>query len=360
MNGRRIFNLIVVALLLLALAPTVLAADASGGDGVHFGPYTLGAGESVSGDLLVIGPVELESDSTFEGDLAVFGPITIAEGATVDGDLSVFGEAVIAGTVTGDCSIAGSTTLRDSAVIEGDLSVAGPLSRAEGATVYGDTTQSDDNGVSIDLPYGGTFQMEGPRGSSLALQLFWRILKSGLLLIVALLFALLIVSVWPKEIAVIGETITETPPISFLVGLGVLATAAITSILLTLTICLSPVAFLISIAVGIGAAVGWIALGAIIGNRLLALFNLKQPPSPLVETLIGTFFLTALALLINLVSSCLFTIIVWPLAALGVGAVLLTRFGTEPYSGGPIFPTSSPSSLPAPTTPAPEDETEAD
>ncbi len=351
MNGRRILNLIVVAFLLLAWTPAALAAGESGGGGVHFGPYVLGAGETVSGDLVVIGPVELGSDSTFEGDLAVFGPITIEEGATVDGDLSVFGEAVIAGTVTGDCSVAGSTTLRDSAVIEGDLSVAGPLTQAEGATIYGDMTQSDDGGVSIDLPYSGTFQVEGPQGGGLAPRLFWlfwRILKSGLLLIVALLFALLVVSVWPKEIAVIGETITETPPISFLVGLAVLATAAITALLLTLTICLSPVAFLISIAVGIGAAVGWIALGALIGNRLLALFNPKKRPSVLVETLIGTFFLTSLALLINLVSDCLFAIIVWPLAALGVGAVLLTRFGTEPYGGGPIFPTSSTSSLPAP------------
>ncbi len=358
MNGRRIFNLIVVALLLLALAPTVLAANAGGGDGVHFGPYTLGAGETVSGDLVVIGPVELGSDSTFEGDLAVFGPITIAEGATVDGDLSVFGEAVIAGTVTGDCAVAGSTTLRDSAVIEGDLSVAGPLNRAEGATIYGDTTQSDDNGVSIDLPYGGAFHLEGPQGSSLALRLFWRILKSGMLLVIALLFALLIASVWPQEMAVIGETITGHTPISFAVGLGVLATAAIVALLLAITICLSPVAFLVSAAVGIGAAVGWVALGAIVGNRLIALFNPKQHPSPLLETLLGTFFITAFALLINLVSGCLFTILIWPLAALGTGAVLLTRFGTEPYTGGPIFPTTS--TLPAPTTPAPEDETEAD
>ncbi len=340
MNGRRIFQLVAVALLLFAWVPAALAADLGGGGDVHFGPYTLGAGESVSGDLVVIGPVVLDSDATFEGDLTVFGPITIAEGAMLDGDLATFGPATIAGTVTGDCSIAGETTLRDSAVIEGDLSVAGPLTRADGATVYGEISQSDDGGVSIDVPYGGTLHVEGPagNGTSWIVQLIWQLTRSVVLLIVAILFALLVASVWPKEMETIGEAITTAPPITFGVGLLLLATTAIVALLLTITICLSPVAFFLIIAVGIAASIGWIALGRVIGNRLFAIAHLQRPPSLLVETLVGTFFITAFALLINLVSNCLFAIIVWPLAALGAGAVLITRFGTEPYTGGPIFP----------------------
>ncbi len=352
MNTRRMLSLVMVALLFLVWAPSALAAGTEGG-GVHFGPYTLAAGESVSGDLLVIGPVVIESDATFDGDLSVFGPFTMEEGALLDGDLSVFGDATIAGTVTGDCAIAGPVVLRSTAVIEGDLAVAGKsLVQEDGATVYGDIEEESGDGVSVDVPYAGTFEVDAHEGrGGFALRLLWTLMKSGLLLVVALLFTVMIVTLWPKEVETIGETIAAAPPITFAIGLAVLIAAALVILLLTLTVCLIPLAFVVAVAVGVGVAVGWVALGALIGRKLLDLVQLKKRPSPVVEALIGTFFITSMAVLINIVSDCLVVILVWPLAALGTGAVLLTRFGTTPYLGGPIFTSAEEGeSLPVPSS----------
>ena len=338
MNTRRMLSLMVVAMLFLVWAPSALAAGTEEG-GVHFGPYTLAAGESVSGDLLVIGPVVIESDATFEGDLSVFGPFTMEEGALLDGDLSVFGDATIAGTVTGDCAIAGPVVLRSTAVIEGDLAVASKsLEQEDGAIVYGDIEEESGDGVSVDLPYAGTFEVNAHEGrGGYVLRFLWTLMKSGLLLVVALLFALMIVTLWPREVETVGEAIVAAPPITFAVGLAVLVAAALVILLLTLTVCLIPLAFVVAVAVGVGVAVGWVALGALIGRKLVDLVQLQERLSPVAEALIGTFFITGMALLVNIVSDCLVVILVWPLAALGTGAVLLTRFGTMRYLGGPLF-----------------------
>jgi hypothetical protein len=179
---------------------------------------------------------------------------------------------------------------------------------------------------------------------------------------IALLLALavlgwLVAAFMPEQMKVVGDTLVESAPLSF--GLGLLTSIFVTAIggVLLITICLAfipPVAFLL---LGIATLFGWIVAGQVIGERLLIATG--QPYSNLVaSTLLGVTALTLVAampiiemipclgFLLSLLGG-LFGIIV---ALTGLGAVILTRFGTQPYppptyafSGG-----SSPAPAPGP------------
>jgi hypothetical protein len=89
---------------------------------------------------------------------------------------------------------------------------------------------------------------------------------------------------------------------------------------------------------------GWVALGAIVGARLAPALKLGDL-SPAVTGALGTFALTITVEILRLVP-CLGPLLAIGLASLGLGAVVLTRFGTQPYIYRP-----TPPAPPAPATP---------
>ncbi len=356
---KRLQYALILALLLAAFAGPTMAAQSGGG--VHFGAYKLAEGERFNGDLVVFGPVELEADSEFRGDLVAFGDIVIAPGAEVTGELAAFGAADVAGIVGGDFFGAGAVELRESAVIRGNMTTFGDVVMEEGATVEGEVLSGGGDGV------GFTFDWEVPNvprplpvpqpSSGIARLLrpsvrFLRNLFQGLGVVIILgLFALLMASVWPKELSRVGRAMVEVPLPAFGVGALSLLIAFVVIVILVVTICFSLLAPLVGVVVGIGVAMGWVALGSIVGERLLrGLF--KQPQvTPVMAALVGTTVITLLAALVNVISGCLYVILVFPLFALAAGAVMLTRFGTMPYAtqGGSFH--RPPPSEPVPPTP---------
>lgn len=358
---------LILALLLTTLALPALAVQGGGG-GIHLGPYTLAEGDSVTGDLVVFGPVTLEEDSYLDGDLTAFGPVTLKEGATVTGDLAVFGASDISGRVEGNVFSAGALSLRETAHIEGDVTAVGDISREEGATVDGEISPEEGtSGFSWNFPLVGPAPLTSPTARPVWVQLLLDILRGFAVIVVLGLFALLIAAVWPVQLERAGRALTEEPLPSFGVGLLVLLGAGFTALLLSVTCCLTPFALLGATIVGVGVALGWVALGDVLGRRILAgLFKQTQVPA-IGSTVMGTLLVTALAVLVNLVSDCLFILLIFPLLALAAGAVTLTRFGTMPYAtrggslpGGqpatpPILPqelrSSAPTAPPAPIEP---------
>ncbi|MCD6345162.1 MAG: polymer-forming cytoskeletal protein [Anaerolineae bacterium] len=354
-----------LALLLTTLALPALAAQGGGG-GIHFGPYTLAEGDSATGDLLVFGPVKLGEDSSLDGDLVVFGAATLEEGATVTGDLAVFGAADISGKVEGDVFSAGEMQLEETAHIEGDVAVMGNLSRDEGAFVGGEITSGEGTaGFSWNFPIVGPVTLTAPTTRPVWVQLLLDLLR-GFVAIVALgLFALLIAGVWPVQLERAGRVLTEEPLPTFGVGLLVLLAAGFIILLLSLTVCLTPFALLIATIVGVGMVLGWVALGDVLGRRILVGLFKQRQVTAIGSTVLGTVLITTLAALVSLVPDCLFILLIFPLLALAAGAVTLTRFGTMPYAtrGGslpgqpapPILPqelrSSEPTAPPAPVEP---------
>ncbi len=323
---------LILALLLTTLALPALAVQGGGG-GIHLGPYTLASGDSVTGSLMVFGPVTLEEDSHLDGDLTAFGPVTLKEGATVTGDLVIFGSSDISGKVEGDVFSAGAMSLRETAHIEGDVTAVGNISREEEATVGGEISPAEGtSGFSWNFPIVGPVPLTAPAARPVWVQLLLDLLRGFAVIVVLGLFALLIAAVWPVQLERTGRVLTEAPLPAGGVGLLVLLAAGFTALLLSATCCLTPFALLGATIVGVGVALGWVALGDVLGRRILAgLF--KQPQvTPIGSTVLGTLLITTLAVLVSLFPDCLFILLIFPLLALAAGAVTLTRFGTMPYA----------------------------
>jgi cytoskeletal protein CcmA (bactofilin family) len=341
---------LIVSVLLATLALPVLAAPGPQDEGgVHFGPYTLDADDTVSGDLTVFGgPVTLKNGSSFNGDLTVFGPVEIEESALVDGTLVVIGEVDIAGTVDGDVFSAGALTLRETASVDGDVSAVGSIDRAEGAIIQGDIIPVTDN----DFEFGRTFPIDinVPNISRrpMWLDVLWSIVRAVASVLVLSLLALMIVSVWPENTERVGRAVEEAPLTAFGMGLLVFLGAAAVLTILAITICLSPFAIFGGLAVGVGVLLGWIALGLILGRRILTgIFNQPQPKT-LSAAVLGTVLLTTVLALARIFWP-LYGTMLFVLMPLAAGASVLTRFGTQPYATHGSVPASV--SAPVPTQP---------
>lgn len=357
---KRWFYASVLALMVLAVALPALAAQGGIG-GVHFGPYSLAAGDSVTGDLVVFGPVTLGRDSTLTGDLVAFGELEMREGARVRGDMAVFGAAEIAGTVAGDIFSAGELQLRATARVEGNVSSAGAVTKDPAAVVEGQIARVEGiRGFNWRFPF-GRITIDGEDGPSaptvevrqpLWLRMLWKMARGLLTIIVLGLFALFFASLWPRHVERVAETVVNVPLPSFGVGLLALIGAGLVLAVLAITICLSPLALVGGVIVGVGAVLGWIALGSVLGDRVLRGLLNAEKVTPVTAAVLGTVLLTILAVLVDVVSSCLYAILIWPLVALGAGAVVLTRFGTMPYAAtGNVRPPAPPSAV-SPRSPA--------
>lgn len=352
---RLMFTLILgMWLAAVAFVPApVLAAPGSQSDGnVIFGPYTLSAGNTATGDLAVFGgPATLKTDSNFNGDLVVFGTLDIDESANLNGALVVFGDADVAGNVDGDVFVIGALVLRETAYVSGNVSATGAIEQEDGAVVKGEITPMTerefdfdrDFPVEVPEPFTGPSPSVTVRSRPLWVQGLWATIKAIGSVVMLSLLALVIVSIWPQQTERVGRAIEEATLTSFGMGLLVYLVAFIALTILAITICLSPFAILGWLVVGVGLLLGWIALGSILGKRILtSIFNQPQPQQ-VMSAVLGTAVLTLL-LAMTRVFWPIHGILMFVLVPIATGAVLLTRFGTMPYAtqGGVSAPPRAP------------------
>ncbi len=325
---------IVMLVLVALLAPTTNALAGNGGNGgddsgkvVFGGDFVLEEGERLDGDLAVFGgDVTLEPDSLVDGDLLVMGGSVTAAGE-INGDVVIFG---------------GNAGLDGTAVVDGDvITLGGNISQAEGATVRGKTSQGFSFGFipRVRAVRPPTVWLPWQSGANPVLGLFLRGLKTlGTALVLALL-ALLVVSLWPKPTGLVADTVWRSPAASFGVGLLTLLVVAGLVVLLIITICLSP---LLALATAVAWLFGWIALGWLVGRRLLAALKANNV-APVWEAGIGVFLITLLG-----AAPCIGWLVWLVGGAFGLGAVVLTRFGSQRYNGTqPAPPPAPPDVLPA-------------
>ena len=331
-------SLLLALLLLATLAPPVYAQGPD--DQLVLGSnHTIGENETINGDVYVAG-----------------GNLKIHETAKVNGDLYVFGgNANIDGRVTGDVIVfGGNVRLTTTAVVEGDANVfGGNLSRDEGAVLKGAENadkfsrghDDDDEGPPVFV--GDTSHSSGIAGrlAGFAIDTVWNII----LLIGLALLAWLVAAFLPQQMQTVGDTVAQAPLISF--GMGLLTTVLgailfFPMLLLIITVCLAIIPISLYTLLGVAALLGWLVIGQIIGERLL--ITLERPlPNFAVSAIVGVVVLTVVSKMpiIGLIPMIgpVFTFIGGLLGGLialtGLGAVLLTRYGTRPYDGG--LPSSS-------------------
>jgi hypothetical protein len=320
-------SLLLAAVVLLPATPALADGDPPGDDGtvVWNEDYTLEEGERLDGDLVV-----------FNGD------VTLKPGSRVEGQVVIWnGSAEVEGTIEEDLVVSGGDiTLDDSAQVEGDVVCSWDceLDQAEGARVAGGIIEGVPlhgldfehwRGLPVTVPSQLTSWAAGPRW---ALKWMLKAIRSVVAVLVIGAVAGLVALICPHQTARVGRTVVEAPWPSF--GMGLLTAVAATALIfvLAITICLSPIAALAALALGAAGLFGWIGIGALVGERLLQALNARNA-APLWAAGLGTLIITLIGGGLN-ITLCLAPfgwLMIIILGCLGLGAVVLTRFGTTPY-----------------------------
>jgi hypothetical protein len=348
-------GLLAAGLLLFPATPTLADGSPPGDDGVVIWneDYTL------------------EEDEQLDGDLVVFnGDVTLKTGSHVEGSVIVWnGSADVEGAVGGDLVVSsGDIYLGDDAQVEGDVVCTWNchLEQEEGARVGG--------GIIEGIPMPG-FRFEDRRGFPIpvpSLPTFWvsdagqvlgwvlRAIRGVASILVVATVAGLVALIWPQQTAQVGRVVVEAPWPSFGIGLLTAVAAVVLIVALLFTICLSPVAALAALALGAAGLFGWICIGALVGERLLQAINARET-APLWASGLGTLLITLISAGLS-VALCLAPLgwaLVFVLGGLGLGAVVLTRFGTMAYEPSRPVPPPPPVEAVEPPEP-PEKEAESD
>jgi hypothetical protein len=167
--------------------------------------------------------------------------------------------------------------------------------------------------------------------------------------------------IWPQATAQVGRTAFESPGASLGVGFLTIVAAIALIIALAITICLSPVAALVALLLGAAGLLGWVAIGARVGERLLGALGAGEV-APLWVAGLGTLVITLITvgLTAGFCLAPLGWVLMFVIGCFGLGAVVLTRFGTTEYVPGQRREADEPPSPPAlpqePLEPKVEDE----
>jgi hypothetical protein len=321
------FRLKIASLLLLAVMVFVPLQSAAASGSIFEGQiifgqsYTLKSGDTLNGDLLVFG-----------------GSVTIEQGATVNGNLVLFGgNLTLDGEVSGDVAVTGgSVALGAEAQVGGNLvTVGSSLSRAEGSQVNGQiyntaTSWISDGGYS-GLPNSPVVVTPQPFIPAIRFNvnpLLTMMNALGQSALIAILAMLLMLFLAPHADRVAHAVIAQ-PLVTGGLGLLTALVAPVGLILLAVTIFLAPVAAVVLVALAAAALFGWIAVGYEIGQRFTKAIH--QEWHPAFAAGLGTFVLTLLARALTAVPviGCLGGLAPFLLGLAALGAVIMTRFGTQ-------------------------------
>lgn len=309
-----------------------------------------------SGDKLIIGGTySLASGESLDGSLMILGGVAnLDEGSTVEKDVTVIGGTInVNGQVKGNVSaVGGMVSLGSTAVVGGDVNtLAGQLTRDDGARIDGQVNTGTTGPFSLVVP--GTVQIPGlenmppitlPRNvNAPVVDVHFNPLWDGLWWLIRSFFwaalAVLVALFLSQRTERVAESVLKNPLVAG--GMGCLTMLIVPLILLVLviTICGIPFALLGAFALWIAWGFGIIVIGYEIGKRLALLF--KSDWAIPVSAGIGTFALTLGLNGIGALVPCVGWMAPAAVGLVGLGAVLLTRFGgrvypyDEPGNGGP-------------------------
>jgi hypothetical protein len=142
--------------------------------------------------------------------------------------------------------------------------------------------------------------------------------------------AMLVIVFAPKAMERAGDAAVARPWETG--GTGLLVTIVTPPVLVgfALTFVGIPIAVMVVLLVGMALIFGWIALGVEVGKRLAQAFQADWPL--VVDAGLGTFLLSLVANGIGQ-APCVGWVVPTTIGFIGLGGVLLTRFGTRVYPG---------------------------
>lgn len=323
-----------------------------------------------SGQIVFGRDVTLETGETVDGDLVVFGgSLRTGADSRILGDAVVFGGSIaIAGQVNGDVTaIGGNVHLTPTARVQGDAAaLGGRVQRDAGAQLLGQRVETGhfDPARWLSGPGGVGLPFATARAAGFdAVAAFLRLFRAALTSLIVAVIGLLVVLFLPEHTRVISSTITGATAASFGTGLLTLIVGVALIAVLVITICLAPLGLVLAIPLVLATLVGWVVAGYLVGQRVMLWLKREAAPVPYVTALVGVLILTGVQQGLTLLRGLpclgfffwLLGALLWLAAAsVGLGAVVLSRFGTQLYPAAPVAAGVSPSA-PLPPTVTRED-----
>jgi cytoskeletal protein CcmA (bactofilin family) len=333
----RITSLVLLALLVFIPLQSAAAMGPSGPSSegqVIFGQsFTLKSGETLNGDLLVFG-----------------GSAALEQGSSVNGNVVLFGGSlVVDGEVSGDVAVTGgSATIGAAAHLHGNLTTVGAtLERANGAQIDGQITNTATSWVGIGSNGSNPVTPVTPAAPAVPnvninfdplFQLFNAFGQAFGLAVLAMLVMLFLA----PHADHVAHAVMAQPLTAGSLGLLTLVVAPITLVLLTITLILIPVVVIAVVVLFVAVVFGWIAIGYEIGQRLTTAIH--QNWHPAFSAGLGVFALTLVANALTgiPVLNCVGWLAPFLLGLAGLGAVIMTRFGTHMVLARTVVEPSTP------------------
>ncbi|MCJ7508948.1 MAG: polymer-forming cytoskeletal protein [candidate division Zixibacteria bacterium] len=281
--------------------------------------------------------------------------IVIEENEVVKEDVvSVWGGNItVRGRVKGDVvAVRSKILVTSTGVIEGDaVSVGGGIEKEPGGVIQGEIVDSrfplmGQGGLPHSHLLG--WQPFHPVLAIRGLMLFARIIK----IMIFLLLAIIVFAIVPKNVEKIKNKIDHDFWISFLVGLAVLLLIAPAFLILFVLLCITiigiPVALIaLPLAVAAYFLLAYTSGAYFLGNKLKEKTSIK-PETPMMTLIVGVLAVEVVLLFARLIGiiggplvvlACIMAILGWVIfgviITIGLGAGLLTRFGTRPKDAKP-------------------------
>jgi hypothetical protein len=314
---RILFLLVLLTFVLLPTRPAHASSGALDGQVVIGHDFILKSSETLDGDLVVIGgEVAIEHGALVKGDVAVIGGGLRLEGQTT-------GSAVVIG---------GPVSVGAQASIGGDVvTLGGSLQRAEGAQITGNIVSSLPAPTLV-LPRAE--MSTRPISPAPALRFDFGSLGAA----AALLFqaiglaavAMLLAAFLHPQLDRVAQAVIKQPFAAGSIGLLTIFLAPIAVVILAVTLILIPVAVAAVILLALAWLFGVVALGMELGDRLKQ--ALHRTWEPVLVAGIGAF---VLAIVVGAVAwlPCIGWLAPVLVGLIGLGAAVITLFGTRPTVG---------------------------
>lgn len=324
MKQKRVIIIASVLLLLILTTTAVLAAQTPEGT-------VVASGETVNNEIVLFGEnLEIQAGATVEGDVVLFG-----------------GNAAVAGTVTGDIVLFGSNlTAENTAVITGECVLFG--GSLDDMTETGITCDTVPINATITAAFAGIAPdmekdpQENPEHLPPTDRSFFGRLAGtvGQTLMMTLL-AFGVATVLPNHLSQVEYAVQRKPMASGIVGL--LTAVAVPALIIVLTffsallliVCIGilgfPIVFALAVALAYGMTLGWVTMGSLTGRWLADKLNMadrRLPVTAALGTAVLTFSIGLIGALPFMTGEWLLNVII---GSIGLGAAMLTRFGTRPY-----------------------------
>lgn len=276
---------------------------------------------SLSGRIVFAGAHRLDGPVGVDGDLWILeGEVSIPENSQVTGSVYVVsGKFLLGGSVGGDVTILdGELQLGPRASVMGDLGLGGgdaevhPEARVRGQIIQG-----------AQLPPGLSLERPALRDQ----------ITGSLVQMLGLAALGAAAARWiPRPLHRVGRAVRDQPLVCSAVGILAGIVGLVLTIQMAFTVILIPISLLALAGLAAIVAYGWVAMGAIIGRAIQPL--LGADPRPIVATALGAGLFSLMLDLLAFVPYA-GALLALAAAALGMGAVLLTRFGWQAFSPSP-------------------------